>query len=346
MNPNPYRNTTKAVPFAAEVYREEAAPAAKPALESAVASLRAELRGEARALRSAIAKPRVPAELTAEIASLRASVDELLAVEAPKRGGDGIAAILRARAVEGTAASALARAAKGSKDKDASPSDRLHAAAESAMKVTSWGVALEGKSLIAVVGPAGVGKTTTAAKLAARARMAKKTVALVSCDGFRVGAIDQLGKYAELMDVRFHVATNQEELLEIVKNETADVVIVDTSGRAVEPNATEAALGSPELRTGPKARNCHVMLCVPANLRANDTARVVRQFAATAPNAVAVTKVDETDAPSGIAHIAYATKLPISTVCFGQRVPEDIGQATAAGLADYLFPTDGADAEQ
>jgi flagellar biosynthesis protein FlhF len=196
----------------------------------------------------------------------------------------------------------------------------------------------EGRRVIALVGPAGVGKTTTAAKLAAHARMARKTVALVSCDAFRVGAMDQLGKYAELMDARFHTAATPEELAEIVRREDADVIIIDTSGRPIEPDATEAQLGAPELRNERSGRRVEVLLCVPASLRASDATRVHRDFARAAPTALVVTKVDETDAPAGIAHAVFATRLPLSVLCAGQCVPEDIAPATDEAVADLLFP--------
>jgi flagellar biosynthesis protein FlhF len=154
--------------------------------------------------------------------------------------------------------------------------------------------------------------------------------------------MEQLGRYAELMDVRFHSATSQEELLEILAREDADVVIVDTSGRPVDPDATEAILGAPEVRVGTSPRTkrqVEVLLCVPAALRAADAARVHRDFAAVQPTALIVTKLDETEAPAGIVHAAFATRLPVSSLSIGQRVPEDIEPATLDAVADRLFPS-------
>ncbi|OJY30209.1 MAG: hypothetical protein BGO98_26070 [Myxococcales bacterium 68-20] len=334
--------------FAAGVYRDDDDDEPNGAAKGEIAQLRAELRGEARALRLALARPtKVPAELLAELATLRAEVSELLA--APRRT-NAVASAIRARAIEGAAAAALARLAKKSEkvkggtapsedDEDSFDNRSLRAACGALVRIAPSPQARvqEGRAIVALVGPAGVGKTTTAAKLAAHARMAKKSVALVSCDGFRVGAMDQLGKYAELMDARFHTATTPEELAEIIRNENADVIIVDTSGRPVEPDSTEAWLGAPELRKG--SRRVEVLLCVTASLRASDAARVHRDFATTRPTALAVTKLDETDAPAGIVHAVFATRLPVSTLCAGQRVPEDIAEATDGAIADYLFPS-------
>jgi flagellar biosynthesis protein FlhF len=80
------------------------------------------------------------------------------------------------------------------------------------------------------------------------------------------------------------------------------------------------------------------LLCVPATLRANDAARIVRRYGALAPTSVAITKIDETDAPAGIVHASWASKLPVSVMCFGQRVPEDIAPATVGALVDYVAP--------
>ena len=364
MNPRhavPARSVPKPKPealFAAEVYAddEEGTAAPKRAIDDELAQLRTELRGEARALRRALSRPaKIPAELLAELATLRGTVDELLA--APKKGDAALSAI-RARGIEGAAASLLARHAKsadksGRSDRsdrsdkgDRSSSrdivEKLRAACASFIRIAEAPLPSpsEGRTLIALVGPAGVGKTTTAAKLAAHARMARKTVALVSCDAFRVGAMDQLGKYAELMDARFYTATSQEELSEIVRREDADVIIIDTSGRAIEPDATEAQLGASDLRSTIErtGRRIEVLLCVPASLRASDATRVHRDFARAMPTALTITKLDETDTPAGIAHAVFATRLPVSTLCAGQCVPEDIAPASAEAIADLLFP--------
>jgi len=361
MNPYASKTTLPKKPFAAAgaslfaagVYEEEderprtpppprnyAAPLPLPGTGE-ISRLRNELRGETRMLRTAMQQPtRLPAELSAELATLRAAVDELLAKPAKK--GDAVTAALRTAGIEGGAAAALARLTKG---KRGGVNGKLRAAAQSFLRTSAWAPAMvkDGRTIIALVGPAGVGKTTTAAKLAARSIMAKKSVALISCDAYRVGAMDQLGEYADLMEARFHTAMNQQELLDILACETADVIIVDTSGRAIEPEATEAALGAIELR-GPRGENerakprVEVLLCVSASLRAADAGRIHRDFAIAQPTALTITKIDETDAPAGIIHAAFVTGLPISTACSGQRVPEDISQANTASLAQNLFP--------
>jgi len=283
-----------------------------------------------------MSRPRIPAELTAEIATLRAAVDELLA--APGKKGDGISTILRTRGIEGPAAAAIARVAKAKKLAGKDDLEKIQLAIGALVRIGTFPIAEPGKSIIALVGPAGVGKTTTAAKLAARARMARKSIALVSCDAFRVGAIEQLGKYAELMDARFHAVSTPEELIDVARAEIADVIVVDTSGRAIEHGSVEAALGCDDLRDPERlGRRAEVVLCAPAMLRAVDAARLVTNFAVAAPTSLAVTKLDETDAPSGIIHASFASKLPVTTLTNGQRVPEDILPASIEAILTALI---------
>lgn len=341
MNPHTYSRTApkgkaEHAPFAREVYRVEGARDEREDLLEEIAALRAEVRTEVRSLRGAMGRPKPNVELTNEIAALRAAVDELLST--PKRG-DAFGALLRGRGIEGGAAAAIAKLAGGAKSKSKPSDERLRAAIAAFVTVTPWPIACSEPSVVALVGPAGVGKTTTAAKLGARARRAKKTVAFISCDGYRVGAMDQLRRYAELMESEFHAVTTPEELLTAISRITADVIIVDTSGRPVEADSVEAMLGDERLRgTTTVSRRVEVMLCAPAALRAADANRIARDFAPTAPTSLCVTKVDETDAPSALVHAPFATRLPIGTICFGQRVPEDIGPATIEDVVTRLVP--------
>ena len=321
-------------PFAREVYRAEEAPEARSAVLDEIAALRAEVRTEVRALRGAMSRPRPNNELNVELAALRAAVDQLLS---EPRKGDAYAALVRSTGIEGAAAAALARGGKTRAGK--THEDRLAEAVVALVDVTPWPIACETRSLVALVGPAGVGKTTTAAKLGARAIRRNRTVAFISCDSYRVGAIDQLRKYAELLESEFHAVTSPEDLLTVINGISADVIIVDTSGRAVEQGSVEAMLGDERLRLNPSLqRRVEVMLCAPAALRGADAARIARDFASTEPTSLCVTKLDETDQPSALVHAPFATKLPIATLCFGQRVPEDIGPATHAEIVTRLVP--------
>jgi flagellar biosynthesis protein FlhF len=170
-----------------------------------------------------------------------------------------------------------------------------------------------------------------------------RTVTLVGCDSFRVGAMEQLACYAGLMGAELATARTSDELRAILDNASTDVVIVDTSGRPPTADGVEIAL-FPARRAGREVsttRSRHVLLCVPAALRSHDAVRVAKRYGALAPTSLAITKIDETEAPAGIVHASWATRLPVSVTCFGQRVPEDIAPATVGALVAHVAPRQG-----
>ena len=158
----------------------------------------------------------------------------------------------------------------------------------------------------------------------------------VACDAYRVGAIEQLGGYARLMGANLVVPKTADELRGIIDGSSSDVLIVDTSGRPPMAGGVEVALAPTPGASSGRAR--HVLLCTTAALRAHDASRLARRFAVLGPTAMAITKIDETEEPVGIVHGPWATKLPVSVLCFGQRVPEDISPATPDALTDYVVP--------
>ena len=322
-------------PFAPGAYAADRA-ARRPA--SDVTALRAELKGDLRSLKTMLSKSGDAGDLAAEIAQLREMIEGMTAAK-PQR--DKATAQLQALGIEGPALIAMARSLRGRSGGASTVRDEI----AKALQAAEWPLGA-GPTLIALVGPSGVGKTTTAAKLAARARLDRKSVTLVACDTYRVGAVEQLAKYAEMMGADLVTARTSDELRAILDNVRSDVVIVDTSGRPPTADGVEIALAPRKgATTGPGGRARHVLLCMPAAVRSHDAARIAKRFACLGPTSLVVTKIDETDAPAGIVHACWASKLPISVVCFGQRVPEDIGAATTAALVDYVGPNLGADPE-
>jgi flagellar biosynthesis protein FlhF len=197
--------------------------------------------------------------------------------------------------------------------------------------------------VIGIVGPPGVGKTTTAAKIAARAIADDKTVTLVSCDTYRVGAVDQLKRYAKLLACKLMVVKTAEAMHKAIRSADTDIVIVDTAGRGpTDEQSPEAALGQERLLrdapTGWEQLKRHVLLCIEASLRSVDAEQICRRYAVCGPTALAITKLDLTGAPGGLIHGAVSSELPVSTLCMGQRVPEDIAPATRGRILDYIAP--------
>ena len=322
------QHAPEASPFAAEVYRS--AEPTRPSSE--LEELRAEMRNEVRALRAHLARANGTQELGRELAAIRATLEEMSSPSAPVKRGDRIATLLRARGIEGAAATKLAARAKDSPEADVGA--KIRSALAELLPLAPWDDAAPGRRIVAMAGPSGVGKTTTVAKLAARARMQGKSVSLISCDGFRVGAVDQLERYAELLGATFDVARTSAELAALLEEETADVVFVDTSGRPPVATAPEAALAARRKKDAPV--HVDLLLCMPASIRAADAARVVNIFAPLAPTAVCVTKLDETETPSGLVHAPWAARRPLSVICNGPRVPEDFTPASLEAMIGAL----------
>jgi flagellar biosynthesis protein FlhF len=320
------QHTPDALPFAAEVYRSTEPPRQSTELDE----LRAEMRNEVRALRAHVTRASGAHDLSREIAAIRATLEEMGSPQ-PKRG-DRIATLLRARGIEGSAATRIAARAKESPESDAGA--RLRAALADVVALAPWDEEAGGRRIVAMVGASGVGKTTTVAKLAARARVKGKSVGLISCDGYRVGAVDQLERYADLLGATFDVARTSAELAALLEEQTAEVVFVDTSGRPPVATAPEAALAARRKKDAPV--HVEVILCVPASIRAADAVRVAGIFASLTPTGVCVTKLDETDAPSGLVHGPWAARRPLAIICNGPRVPEDVAPASLEALMGAL----------
>ncbi len=322
------QHAPEASPFAAEVYRSAEPPRSGGEIEE----LRAEMRNEVRALRAHLTRSTGTQELGRELAAIRATLEEMGSPAVQPKRGDRIATLLRACGVEGSAATKIAARAKDSPQ--AEPLAKLRAAIAELVPLAPWDEAAPGRRIVAMAGPSGVGKTTTVAKLAARARMQGKSVSLISCDGFRVGAVDQLERYADLLGATFDVARTSAELAALLEEETADIVFVDTSGRPPGATAPEAALAARRKKDAPV--HVDLLLCMPASIRSADAIRVVNIFAPLAPTGVCVTKLDETDSPSGLIHAPWAARRPLAVICNGPRVPEDVTPASLEAIFGAL----------
>jgi flagellar biosynthesis protein FlhF len=183
------------------------------------------------------------------------------------------------------------------------------------------------------VGPPGVGKTTTIAKIAAQERVRHGArLGLVAADGFRVGAIEQLRLYAEIIGTPFAAARSAREL-DAAMDQLADgPALVDTAGRGLDERAAQDMLNV--LSTRPGVRT-HLVLSAATPVR--DAARLLEAYEPARPARIVLTRLDEGYPLGPLVALLRAQGRPLSFLGTGQRVPEDLARATPATLAAHLL---------
>ncbi len=180
--------------------------------------------------------------------------------------------------------------------------------------------------VMAVVGPTGAGKTTTIAKLAARWCMqhGSQDLALVSTDGYRIGARDQLLTYARILGAPMHAANSGRELARVLERlKSKKLVLIDTAGMG--PRDVRLAEQLAALQLG--AARARVLLALPAQGEGHALEEIVQAFAPLTPMACILTKVDEAASLGAVISTTLRHRLKIAYVCDGQRVPEDLHAA-------------------
>ena len=279
--------------------------------------------------------PRSDPAMEAELRAVRAMLEELASATRPR--GRAVA-MLNAAGIEGALATELAQGSsklgKGGQDLRKWLRTRI----ASRLTVKTSPVDEPGPRLVACVGPTGVGKTTTIAKLAARAHLEKeRSVAVITLDTFRVGAVEQMRRFVDLMGVPLHVANDRAQFAAaIAKCGGADVVLVDTASRAPSDRVAMSMLAECLAAATDRAKD--VLLAVPAMIRARDVERLHSVYETCPPTGLVVTKLDETDQIGGTVHAAIRGKIPLIHLSRGPRVPEDLEDATVESLLSALFP--------
>jgi flagellar biosynthesis GTPase FlhF len=196
--------------------------------------------------------------------------------------------------------------------------------------------------IIALVGPTGVGKTTTLAKLAAKAsREEQESIAILSFDTYRIAAVEQIRAFSDMLHARFEVIFTPNDLRRALKQlADCDRIFIDTTGRGPFDSQSIAsmagALSDPSI---------HTALCIPAGLRYQDAKLVMEGFAPFDPRHLIITKWDETVAPGETLSLAIEREQPISYITVGQEVPDDIVDADAGVLAATALNLDQSIAE-
>jgi flagellar biosynthesis protein FlhF len=191
------------------------------------------------------------------------------------------------------------------------------------------------KRIVVFVGPTGVGKTTSIAKLAARlALQKKKKVLLVTLDGYRIGAVEQLRSYAGLMGIPFRFADRVAELSKVIEeNKRRDYILIDTAGRGPRDMAAMHRLADFLKQSDHIERH----LVLSAATKQSDMRYIMDQFEICRPDHLLFTKLDETTTPGPILNELVRTQKTFSYYTDGQRVPDDLHVVPGDRIIDIVL---------
>ncbi len=188
----------------------------------------------------------------------------------------------------------------------------------------------------ALVGPTGVGKTTTIAKLAAYAKLElKQRVALLTLDTFRMAAVDQLQQYAQILQVPIHVALTVEDIRSALRfYQDRTLVLIDTPGHSPKDTAVLDQLR----RLLDELPRVETHLVLSATTKPRDLGELAQRFEPLNPSRLIFTKLDETSTYGPILSTLVRVKKPLSYLGTGQEVPQDLELATSRRVSDLILP--------
>lgn len=187
------------------------------------------------------------------------------------------------------------------------------------------------------IGPTGVGKTTTIAKLASKYKLEQKCkLAIVAADTYRIAAVEQIRTYANILAVPVEVIYKMEEMQEIIeKYKDYDLIFVDTAGRSHKNEEQQEDLK--KLLDAAKDCNHEIYLVVSTTTKYKDLVKITQTYSDITNYRLLFTKIDETAALGNILNIRMLTNRPLSYTTFGQNVPDDIEITDAQFIAKQLL---------
>ena len=189
-----------------------------------------------------------------------------------------------------------------------------------------------------LVGPTGVGKTTTIAKLAAMYGLErgtrKRDIRVLTIDNYRIGARQQIETYGQIMDIAVSFVESSDDMKKyLALYQDADMIFVDTIGKSPRDFRKLGEMNELLSVCGGRAR---VHLAISATTKTADVAEIATQFEPFKYEAVVVTKLDETSRTGNVISVLAERDKPISFITDGQRVPQDIERATVMRLLRNL----------
>lgn len=194
--------------------------------------------------------------------------------------------------------------------------------------------------IFAVVGPTGVGKTTTIAKIAAvygtiPPDELRKKVRIITMDSFRVGAYEQIESFGRALNIPVLRADDESQFFEALeKSNDAELILIDTIGRS--PRDSQLNVKLQTMLSVPDKKNTRCYLAVSASMKKVDIDKVFEQFKMFNIVSVIVTKADETQTIGNILSICHDRHIPLLFITDGQMVPRDIHKASSAFVLGLL----------
>ncbi len=217
--------------------------------------------------------------------------------------------------------------------------DMLTACVEQDMKCVSPISPTPGRrEIVTLVGPTGVGKTTTLAKLAGHFALREgRRIGIITIDNYRVGAVEQVRNYAEILEVPMRTAANATELRSAIDDlADVDMILIDTAGKSPSDGSKLNELRE-ILRV---AASDHILLVLSLAGGASMLQNIAASFKNVLPTSLVLTKLDELVTCGCLLSVAHQISIPISYVTTGQDVPAQFEPANAARLARLCLGLD------
>ncbi len=196
------------------------------------------------------------------------------------------------------------------------------------------------RRLVALVGPTGVGKTTTIAKLAANFHLRdQRRVGLITVDTYRIAAVDQLRTYADIIDLPMEVVSTPKEMRAAIDRlSDLDLILLDTAGRSPRDDVRIQ-----ELRAILAEANAdEIQLVLSCITNTNSLTRSIHQFSKVGTTSILLTKLDEATGLGNLLPLFRDSNLPISYLTNGQNVPNDIEPVNASKLSRIILGMESA----